>query len=183
MFRPQWFGGVLVEDGGKPGVLHHTPDHSTIVEMINDILDVIGEAVDVIPEVLLHQGWVLFAYALQCPVGLIREWNFFGIEFEFLDQLLKLTIIDVRPFLTNLFGLLFPPVNQDTFQPPYNNDGQYNALIFIGLKFTAQPLGRFPDFIGKVVQFSFIQYRCHRIVSFSLCTLYGLNSINTSLLT
>src|ERR1039457_6753102 len=51
---------VLVENGCEAIVLHHQADGGAIVEVLDNVVDVFGEAVDVGAKVLLQQRMVFF---------------------------------------------------------------------------------------------------------------------------
>ncbi len=48
---------VLIQDRGEPVVLHHLADGGAVVEVLDDVVNVLGEAVDVGAEVLLQSVW------------------------------------------------------------------------------------------------------------------------------
>jgi hypothetical protein len=64
---------ILIEDRGEPVVLHHQADGSAIIEVLDDVLHVLGEAVDVGAEVVFEQRMVFLIHLAQRPVGLVRE--------------------------------------------------------------------------------------------------------------
>ena len=64
---------VLVQDRGQPVVLHHLADGGAVVEVLDDVVDVLREAVDVGAEVLFQQRVVFLVDLAQRPVGLVGE--------------------------------------------------------------------------------------------------------------
>ncbi len=49
------------------------------------------------------------------------------------------------------------PVNQNTLEPADNDDGQDDALIFVGLELAGQALSGFPDVGGEIVEFGYLE--------------------------
>ena len=64
---------VLIEDRGEPVVLHHLADGGAVVEVLDDVVNVLREAVDVGAEVLLEQRVVFLIDLAQRPVGLVGK--------------------------------------------------------------------------------------------------------------
>ena len=57
----------------------------------------------------------------------------------------------------------FAPGQQHAFEPPDDDDGQDDALVFIRLELATQALGGFPDFVGEVVELGFVEGEQRRI--------------------
>ena len=134
--------------------------------MLDDVVNVLGEAVDVGAEVLLQERVVFLVDLAERPVGLVRERRLLGIEFEFLDQLGEFLLGELGPLGQHLGALLLPPVDQHALQPADDDDGQDDVLIFVSLELAAQPLGGFPDVAGEVVEFGFVQGKGHYFLMF-----------------
>jgi hypothetical protein len=64
---------VLVEDRGQPVVLHHQADGGAVIEVLDDVVNILREAVDVGAEVLLQQRVVFLVDRAERPVGGVRE--------------------------------------------------------------------------------------------------------------
>ena len=67
---------------------------------------------------------------------------------------------EVGPFGEELGAFGLAPVQKNTFQPV--DDGKDDALLFVGFEFAAQAFGRFPDLVGEIVEFGFIEGKGHR---------------------
>jgi len=52
----------LVEDGGQAIVLNHQADGRTVIEMVDDLFDVLGESVDIRTEILLKQRMIFVVH-------------------------------------------------------------------------------------------------------------------------
>jgi hypothetical protein len=89
---------ILIQDRREPVVLHHRADGGAVVELLDDVVNVLREAVDVSAEVLLQQRVIFLIDLAQCPFGLVRERRLLGIQFEFLDQLGEFLIGELGPF-------------------------------------------------------------------------------------
>src|SRR3989338_677994 len=161
MLRTEFLCCILVENRRESGIFNHPSDYSAIVKMLDDVLNIGREAVDVVAKILLYKSWIFFGDTMQCPFGFVREGYLFRVKLKFLNQLLKLFILYVGSFLAYFICLLFPPVNQNTLKTPDNYNRQDYTLIFICLKLTAQPFGRLPDFICKIVKLGFIYRGSH----------------------
>ena len=88
---------VLIQDRGQPVVLHHLADGGAVVEVLDDVVNVLREAVDVGAEVLFEQRVVFLVDLAQRPVGLVGERGLFGIEFQVLDQLGEFLLGELGP--------------------------------------------------------------------------------------
>ena len=88
---------VLIQDRGKPVVLHHRADGGAVIEVLDDVVNILGEAVDVVAEVFLQQRVVFLIDLAEHPVGLVGERRLLGIEFEFLDQLGEFLLGELGP--------------------------------------------------------------------------------------
>ena len=148
---------VLIQDRGESVVLHHQADGGAIVEVLDDIVDVLGEAVDVGAEILLQQYVVLRIDLAQRPVGPVREGRLPGVEFEFLDEPGEFLLGERGPFGQHLGALGLAPGQQHALQPADDDDGQDDALVLVSLELAAQALGRFPDIAGEVVEFGLVE--------------------------
>ncbi len=153
---------VLVEDRGQAIILDHLGDRGPVVEMFDDVIDILGEAVDVGPEVRFEERLVFLIDLAQCPVGLVRKGGLLRILLQLLHQLNQLLLAASRLFGLNLGLLLRAPLQQYTFQTPDDDNRQDNILIFIGLEFAAQTLGGFPYFVGEIVEFWLIEGKGHQ---------------------
>ena len=78
---------VLVQDRGEPVVLHHLADGGAVVEVLDDVVNVLGEAVDVGAEVLLQQRVVFLVDLTERPVGLVGERRLLGFSSSSLTSL------------------------------------------------------------------------------------------------
>ena len=152
---------VLIQDRGEPVVLHHRADGGAVVEVLDDVVNVLREAVDVGAEVLLQQRVVFLIDLAERPVGLVRERRLLGIQFEFLDQLGEFLLGELGPLGQHLGALGLAPGEQHALQPPDDDDGQDDALVFVRLELAAQALGGFPDVAGKVVELGFVERERH----------------------
>ncbi|TKS59444.1 MAG: hypothetical protein EWM72_02254 [Nitrospira sp.] len=152
---------VLVQDRSEPVVLHHRADGGSVVEVLDDIVNVLRKAVDVGAEIFLQQGMIFLVDLAERPGGLVREWRLLGIKFEFLDQLGKFLFSELGTFGEHLRALLLPPRDQHALQPADDNDRQDNVLVFVGLELAAQPLGRFPNVASEVIQLGFVERESH----------------------
>jgi hypothetical protein len=99
---------------------------------------------------------VIFKDFSQRPVSLVGERALLGIQLEFLDKLGEFLVSNLGPTLSDLFRLFSPPINEHALQTADYNDWQNYALVFVCLKLTPQPLGRFPDFVGEIVELGLI---------------------------
>ena len=90
---------VLVQDRGQPVVLHHLADGGAVIEVLDDVVNVLREAVDVGAEVLLQQRVVFLIDLAERPVGLVGERALLGIQFQFLDQLGEFLLGQLGPVL------------------------------------------------------------------------------------
>ena len=152
---------VLVQDRGQPVEFHHLADGGAVIEVLDDVVNVLGEAVDVGAKILLQQGMVFLIDRAECPVRGVGERTLLGIQLQFLDQLGEFLLGELRPVLQHLDGLRCPPVNQNTLQPADDDDGQDDTLILVGLELAAQALGGFPDVGGEIVKFGFVERESH----------------------
>ena len=126
--------------------------------MLDDVVNVLREAVDVGAEILFEQRVVFLVDLAQRPVGLVGEWGLLGIEFQFLDQLGEFLLGELGP-LGQHFGAFFSSrhFNQDALQAANDDDGQDDVLVFVRLELAAQSLGRLPDVTGEVVELRFVE--------------------------
>jgi hypothetical protein len=65
--------------------------------------------------------------------------------------------VSLGPILQHLGGLWRPPVNQHAFQTANDDDGQDDALVFVGFELAAQALGGFPDVGSEIVELGFVE--------------------------
>ena len=157
---------VLIEDRREPVVLHHHTDGGAVIEVLDDVVNVFGKAVDVFAEVFLQQRVVFLIDTAERPVSLVGERALFWVEFEFLDQLgevLRL-VREIGAFGEHLDALGLAPSQQHALQPPDDDDRQDYALVFVCLKLAAQALGGFPDVTGKVVELGFVKGERHGVI-------------------
>ena len=138
-------------------------DGGAVVEVLDDVVDVLREAVDVGAEVLFEQGVVFLVDLPQRPVGLVGERRLLGVQFEVFDELGKFLLGQFGPVGQHLGALVLPPGDEHALQPANDDDRQDDPLIFVSLELAAQPLGRFPDVAGKVVELGFVERQCHRL--------------------
>jgi hypothetical protein len=82
-----------------------------------------------------------------------------GFSSKFLDQLGKLLLGELGPVLRYFGGIRHTPVNQNTLEPADSDDGQGDALIFVGLEFAGQALSGFPDVGGEILEFGMLSER------------------------
>ena len=129
--------------------------------MLDDVVNVLREAVDVGAEVLFQQRVVLLVDLAERPVGLVRERGLLGIQFELLDQLGEFLLGELGPLGQHLGCLVLPPGNQHALQPADDDDRQDDALVLVGLELAAQPLGGLPDVAGEVVELGFVERESH----------------------
>ena len=148
---------VLVEDRRQAVVFHHQADGGAIVEMLDDVVNVLRETVDVGAEILLQQGVIFFVDRPERPVCFVGERALLRIQLQFLDQLGEFFLGGLWPVLEHLGGLFRPPIDQHTFQAADHDDGQDDALVFVGLELSAQALGGLPDVGGEVVELRFVE--------------------------
>ena len=153
---------VLVQDRGQPVILHHQPDGCSIIEMLDDVVNVLRKAIDVGAEIFLEQRMVFLIDRAERPIRLVRERTLLRIQLQFLDQLRQFLLAELGATLEHISGFLLPPRNQDTLQPPDDDDGQDDALILVGLELPAQPLGGFPDVGSEVVELGFVEREGHK---------------------
>jgi hypothetical protein len=71
--RPEFQFLVLIEDGGQAIVLHHLSDGGPVVDVLDDVVDVLGKPVDVRAEILFEQRMVFLVDAAQRRFRLVRE--------------------------------------------------------------------------------------------------------------
>ena len=109
--------------------------------MIDDVVNVLGETVDVGTEVCLQERVVFLIDLAERPTGLVGERALLRIEFEFLDQLGKFFFRELGTLGEHLGALRLPPRQQYTLQPPNHDDRQNDALIFVSFELAAQTLG------------------------------------------
>lgn len=67
----------------------------------------------------------------------------------------------LRPLGPNICGLVLTPFDEHTLQPPDDDDGQDDALVFVSLELAAQALGGFLDVAGEVVKLGFVKRKRH----------------------
>ena len=152
---------VLVEDGGEPVVLDQLGDGGVVVEVVEDVADVLGEAVEVGAEVVFQQGRVFSGEALEGVGGGVGEVRL--ADFEFLHQLVQLGGLECGTLAADLFTHLLAPLDEHTFQPADDDDRQDDVLVLVGLELAAQALGRLPDFVGEVVELGFVEGEQRRV--------------------
>ena len=155
---------VLIQDRGQPVVLHHEGDGGAVIEVLDDVIHVLREAIDVGAEVRLQQRVVFLIDRAERPVGGIGERALLGIQLQFLHQLGEFLLRELGSVLQHLSSLLHPPINKHALQTTNDNDGQDDALVFVGLELPAQPLGRFPDVGGEIVELRFVEREGHEKV-------------------
>jgi hypothetical protein len=80
-----------------------------------------------------------------------------GVEFELFDQLGQFLIRHGGPLGPDLRHLRLAPLDQHALQPPDDDDGQDDVLVFVRLELSPQAFGGFPHLIGEVVELGFIQ--------------------------
>jgi len=151
---------VLVQDRGEAVVLHHLPNGGPVVEVLDDVVDVLREAVDVGAKVLFEKRVVFLVDPAQRPASLVGERGRAGLEI--LHQLGEFLLSELGPLAAYLGRLVFAPLDQHALQAADHDDRQDNALVFVGFELAAQPLGRLPDLVGKVVELGLIQSKRHR---------------------
>ena len=152
---------VLVEDGGQPVVLHHQGDGGAVVEVLDDFLHRWREAIDVRAEVGLQQRMVFFIDLAQRPVGGVRERRQLGVDLQVFHQLGERVLGELGPLGQHFGTFGIAPGQQHAFEPPDDDDGQDDALVFIRLELATQALGGFPDFVGEVVELGFVERERH----------------------
>ena len=153
---------VLVQDRGEPVVLHHLADGGAVVEVLDDVVNVLREAVDVGAEVLLQERMVFLIDLAERPVGLVRERDCCGFSSRSLTSLASSFSVSLGRFASTSARFVLAPVDQHALQPADDDDGQDDALVFVGLELAAQPLGGFPDVAGEVVELGFVEGKRHR---------------------
>jgi len=89
---------VLVEDGSQAIVLHHLSDGGPVVEMLDDVVDVLGKPVDVRAEIRFEQRMVFLVDPAQRPFGLVRERRVTGLQ----------VLHELRQFLVRQLGAVWP---------------------------------------------------------------------------
>ena len=136
-------------------------DGGAVIEVLDDVVNILGEAVDVVAEIFFEQRVVFLIDLAQRPVRLVGKRRLLGIELQFLDQLGEFLLGELGPFGQHLGASFLPPFDQDALQAADDDDRQDDILVFISLELAAQPLGRLPDLTGKVVKFLFIKRKCH----------------------
>ena len=146
---------VLVQDRREAVVLHHLPDGGPVVEVLDDVVDVLREAVDVGAEVLFEQRVVLLVDPAQRPVGLVGERRRAG--FQALHQLGEFLLGELGPLGQHLGRLVLAPLDQHALQAADDDDRQDDVLVLVGLELAAQPLGGLPDLVGEVVELRLVQ--------------------------
>ena len=96
---------VLIQDRGEPVVLHHLSDGGAVIEVLDDVVNVLGEAVDVGAEVLFQQRVVFLIDLAERPVGLVRERRLLRIQLKLFDQLGEFLLGELGPFGQHLGAL------------------------------------------------------------------------------
>ena len=80
-----------------------------------------------------------------------------GVEFELFDQLGQFLIRTVGSLGPDPRHLRLAPWDQHALQPPDDDDGQDNVLVFVRLELSPQTLGGFSNLVGEVVELGFVQ--------------------------
>lgn len=70
----------------------------------------------------------------QGPIGLLGDWT--GFSPNFLTRALSSAS---EPGIAAFGFFVLPPFNEYTLQRPGKDDGQDNALAFVGFEFSSQP--------------------------------------------
>jgi hypothetical protein len=130
--------------------------------VLDDVVDVLREPADVLAEVFFEQRVVFLVDLAERPIGPVRERALLRIQLQVLDQFGELRLGDLGPVGEYLRSLPLAPVDQHAFQAADDDDRQDHALVFVGLELAPQPLGRFPNIAGQVVQLGFVQGKGHQ---------------------
>ena len=125
---------VLVQDGREPVALHHLADDGAVVEVLDDVVNVLREAVDVGAEVVFEQRVVFLIDLAQRPVGLVRERALDGIQLQLLDQRVEFLVRDRGTCSPDLGFLVLTPFQQHALQPSDDDDRQDDGLVFVSLE-------------------------------------------------
>ena len=147
----------MIQDRGKPVVLHHLPDGGAVVEVLDDVVNVLGEPVDVGAEVLFEQRVVFLVDLAERPVGLVGERACLGFSSSSLTSLASSFSVSLGRLASTSARLVLPPLDQHAFQTADDDDRQDDVLILVGLELAAQPLGGLPDLAGEVVELGFVE--------------------------
>jgi hypothetical protein len=138
----------IVQDRGQPIILTIKLG-SAITEMLNDLVNVLREAVGI---TATRQG-----------------------SAQALHQRIELCFPQLRPLLFDLLFMRGSPINKYTLQASNDNDGQDDALIFVALNF---PQSHSADFQNSLVfvELRLIQ-RLRRLISFANQLLHDLPAV------
>ena len=159
---------VLVQDRSEAVVLHRLADGGPVVEMLDDVVDVLREAVDVGAEVLLEQRVVFLVDLPQRPVRLVGERGRAGLQA--LHQLREFLFGKLGALRQDLGRLVLTPLDEHALEAAYHDDGQDDVLVLVGLELAAQPFGRLPDVTGEIVEFGLVQGKGHCFASPIFCS-------------
>ena len=152
---------VVVEDRRQPVVAGHRSDGGVVVEMLDDLLHVLREAVQILAEVVFDQGRIFRIHRLQAQFGSVGERGL-G-QFQLLEHGRELGAGQIGTARGD-FGLHpCAPLDEHAFEAPNDDHRQDDVLVFVSLELAAQALRGFPDFSGQVVESGLVERKRHAV--------------------
>ncbi|MDP2418840.1 MAG: hypothetical protein U1D25_18515 [Hydrogenophaga sp.] len=84
---------------------------------------------------------VLFVDLAQRQAGGVRERRLLGVQLQIFHQFGERVLGQLGPFGLHFGAFGLAPSQQHAFEPPDDDDGQDDALVFVCLELATQALG------------------------------------------